>query len=219
VALYASPFFVERVNANASNAWEFLPIWDDRENFLDNEVIQSGLGLADLYAMFTMTKINVYEPFGWLLKAVQVQLAGLDSWLVRVVSMTLHFLAAAVLARTSALLLDVLTSLSDLKAGIARGEEMQRHNDRSHWYGCCLSAVAFAIHPVHVEVIGWPSAQPYTLCALFSNLALYVYVRTVHRELRGVSIGDKNTKAWLMASIFNGHGWPDLLCCGTVVSA
>ncbi|KAG6957633.1 hypothetical protein JG687_00009870 [Phytophthora cactorum] len=64
LALYLSPFFIDEVNVNASNAWEFLLVWDDEENFVHNEVIQSGLNLANLYAMFTMTKINVYEPFG-----------------------------------------------------------------------------------------------------------------------------------------------------------
>ncbi|KAE8894638.1 hypothetical protein PF005_g30273 [Phytophthora fragariae] len=30
--------------------------------------------------MFTMTRINVCEPFGWLLKAVEVQTVGIESW-------------------------------------------------------------------------------------------------------------------------------------------
>ncbi|KAL3665604.1 hypothetical protein V7S43_009639 [Phytophthora oleae] len=212
-AIYVSPFFIDKVNDNASNDWEFLLIWDDKENFLDNEVITNGLSLTNLYTMFTMTKINVYEPFGWLLKAIQVQLVGLDSWWVRIVSAVLHFMAATVLARTSAVLLDVIALLSDLRSGAVVNSKMTRQREKGNWYGCCISAILFAIHPVHVEVIGWPSAQPYTLCALFSNLALYVYVRAVYRELSGVSIGKKNVKVALMSLVFDGHG-SDLLCCG-----
>ncbi|KAF1783911.1 Tetratricopeptide-like helical domain [Phytophthora cactorum] len=190
LALYLSPFFIDEVNVNASNAWEFLLVWDDEENFVHNEVIQGGLNLANLYAMFTMTKINVYEPFGWILKAVQAQFVGLDSWWIRIVSTALHFVAAAVLAQTSALLLDMMALLSE------------------------INAMVFAIHPVHVEVIAWPSAQPYTLCALFSNLALYVYVRAMYRKLCEVPIGKKNAMVMLMESIFGGGGRSDPLCCG-----
>ncbi|KAG1704691.1 hypothetical protein DVH05_005621 [Phytophthora capsici] len=213
IALYISPFFIDKVNDTASNDWEFLLVWDDKENFLDNEVVTSGINLPNLYTMFTMTKINVYEPFGWLLKAIQVQFVGLDSWWVRIVSAVLHFMAAIVLARTSAVLLDVIALLSDFKEGVKIDSKTKEQRENGHWCGCCISAVVFAIHPIHVEVIGWPSAQPYTLCALFSNFALCVYVRSVYRALSGVSIKE-NVEVALMSLVFEGHGRSDLLCCG-----
>ncbi|POM71579.1 Hypothetical protein PHPALM_11829 [Phytophthora palmivora] len=219
LALYLSPLFIGDVSFSGSSTWEFLLIWDDKENFLDNEVIQSGISLENLYAMFTMTKINVYEPFGWILKAIQVQVVGLNSWSVRLVSAALHFMAAVVLARASALLLNVMALLSDFTSGVDTDENTQERREKSHWYGCCISAMIFAIHPVHVEVIGWPSAQPYTLCALFSNLTMFVYVRAVYRKLCGVSLEKKNARNALMSSIFSGHGRNDLLCCGLYLSA
>ncbi|KAK1944225.1 hypothetical protein P3T76_004137 [Phytophthora citrophthora] len=212
-SLYISPFFIDKVNDNASNDWEFLLIWDDKENFLENEVITNGLNWTSLYTMFTITKINVYEPFGWMLKAIQVQFVGLDSWWVRVVSAALHFTAAMVLARASAVLLDVIALLSDFKAGVEIDSKTKKQREEANWSGCCISAVVFALHPIHVEVIGWPSAQPYTLCALFSNLALFVYVRSVYRSLSGVST-KKNVKVSLMSLVFDGHGRSDLPCCG-----
>lgn len=217
--LYLSPFFISQVNTNASNAWEFLLVWDDRENFLDNPVIQSGLSLPNLYSMFTMTKINVYEPFGWLLKALQVQYLGMDPWWIRIVSAVLHIMAATILARVSALLLDMMTFLSKIKTGRRVNQAKMQQQAKHHWLGSCISATMFAIHPVHVEVVGWPSAQPYALCALFSNFALYVYMQAIYRRLQRVPIGVKNMKAKLMACIYGGGGWSDLTCCGLYLGA
>ncbi|KAG6614763.1 Tetratricopeptide-like helical [Phytophthora cinnamomi] len=215
VALYVSPLFLD----NGAGVWEFLLIWDDRKNFVENEVIQRAMSLESLYAMFTMTRINVYEPFGWLLKAVQVQTVGLDSWSIRVVSVALHFGAAMVLARAAATLLDVMAILSDIKS-TAKGDGRSRDlRERRNWLGCSISAVVFAIHPVHVEVVGWPSAQPYTLCALFSNLALYVYVRAMYWKLREASGANESVKKILVASIFGGYGRGDPLCCVFYLSA
>ncbi|KAF4046343.1 hypothetical protein GN244_ATG01178 [Phytophthora infestans] len=219
LALYLSPFFIDEVNANASNAWEFLLVWDDEENFLENKVIRSGLNVTNLYAMFTMTKINVYEPFGWILKAIQVQVVGLDSWWIRIVSTALHFVAAAVLARTSAQLLNIMALLLDIKAKISVDKVTGLRRERNRWYGCCISAMIFAIHPIHVEVIAWPSAQPYTLCALLSSLTLYVYVQALYRRLCKVHNGKVNAIAKLMKSVFVGGGQSDLLCCGLYLSA
>ncbi|KAE9039894.1 hypothetical protein PR003_g7863 [Phytophthora rubi] len=215
LVLYVSPLFLD----NGSGAWEFLLIWDDQENFLDNAVIQSGLSPETLYTMFTMTRINVYEPFGWLLKTVEVQTVGLDSWCIRIVTVALHFGAAAVLARVSATLLDVLALLSDTKSGAKWGDVTRGQSERRHWFGCCISAMVFAIHPVHVEVVGWPSAQPYTLCALFSNLALYIYVRAMHRKLCEASTVRRSVEEVLRVSIFGGCGHSDLLCCAFYLSA
>jgi tetratricopeptide (TPR) repeat protein len=45
------------------------------------------------------------------------------------------------------------------------------------------AALLFAAHPVHVEAVAWVSAYPELLCALFSLLAIWFYVRA--REAAG----------------------------------
>ena len=45
------------------------------------------------------------------------------------------------------------------------------------------AALLFAVHPVHVEAVAWVSAYPELLCALFSLLAIWFYVRA--REAAG----------------------------------
>ncbi|RLN02404.1 hypothetical protein BBJ28_00022366 [Nothophytophthora sp. Chile5] len=177
VAWYVSPFLTS--SGAAAETWGFLHTWDDHENFVENDVIQTRLTFQSVYAMFTLTKINVYEPFGWLLKLLVFQAVGLDSWSVRVVSVALHFTAGFVLAKTSALVLDIIDMLSSSNRPASVDKELRQR----HFYGCCLSATIFLVHPIHVEVVAWPSAQPYTLCALFGNLALFTYVQALHRKL------------------------------------
>lgn len=266
-------------------AWDFLHLYDDRTNFHLNPVLQvsgdsssstdnnstntksktknknkSLFSWRNLLAMATMRRINVYEPLGWLLKALVVQLAGMDSWAIRVATLALHLCAGCVLAYASALLLDVndlarevattaratasheaerayeMAEMSKtpidvtmmqtetasaspqvrafvptaplavaplaaerLAARLAEPEPRLRtrpSDDKSHnasWrhyrarqqqqqhyrLGCCLSALLFVVHPMHVEVVGWPSAQPYALAALFAYVSLSVYLRKV----------------------------------------
>jgi hypothetical protein len=42
---------------------------------------------------------------------------------------------------------------------------------------CGLAAVTWSIHPLRAEVVAWPSAQPYTLCASFLLLSALAYTR------------------------------------------
>ncbi|KAG6610414.1 uncharacterized protein IUM83_19456 [Phytophthora cinnamomi] len=161
-----------------SGDWDFVHIWDDRTNFLDNRVLRDPLSLETLYAMFTMVRLNVYEPLGWMLKLAIVKAVGLDAWWVRLVSVVVHFAAGFVLAKVSAAVLDIDYLLSDLQGPRGRtGLKLQKRKERSslHLHACCMSAATFMAHPVHVEVVGWPSAQPYTLAALFSYGALLVH--------------------------------------------
>ncbi|KAG6610404.1 uncharacterized protein IUM83_19468 [Phytophthora cinnamomi] len=132
-----------------------MGLWDDRTNFLDNRVLRDPLSLETLYAMFTMVRLNVYEPLGWMLKLAIVKAVGLDAWWVRLVSIVVHFAAGFVLAKVSAAVLDVDYLMSELQGpGGRTGLELQKRKERSslHWHACCMSAVTFMAHPVHVEI-------------------------------------------------------------------
>ena len=43
-------------------------------------------------------------------------------------------------------------------------------------FAALLGATVWSLHPTMVEVIGWPSANPYALCALFNLLCVNVFV-------------------------------------------
>ena len=38
------------------------------------------------------------------------------------------------------------------------------------------AALAYSLHPVHMEVVGWPSAQPYALAGTFTLLCVLSYL-------------------------------------------
>ncbi|KAF1785958.1 hypothetical protein GQ600_14472 [Phytophthora cactorum] len=153
--------------------------------------------------MLTMVRLNVYEPLGWLLKYVIVQTVGLDAWWARMVSIVIHFAAGFVLAKVSALVLDIDYMMTELKP-------LQIHQSRLHFNACCVSAVAYMVHPLHVEVIAWPSAQPYTLAALCSCWALFVHVKNIHQNLSNILEGKSGKNAGsdgdLSLNVLSGDG-------------
>ncbi|DBA05433.1 TPA: hypothetical protein N0F65_007595 [Lagenidium giganteum] len=169
--------------------WEFLFQWDDEANFHDNAVIQE-LSWSNLYRMATMEHINVYEPLGWLLKALVFQLVGHDARLVRVTTAILHVLAASLLVPVSLQVLELLCtskSIETQREPAAAERNDQKRCGGAMWNGCCISALIYAVHPLNVEVVGWPSAQPYALAALFANASAYCYFEGMRLRLHSQS--------------------------------
>ncbi|KAG7384928.1 hypothetical protein PHYPSEUDO_002074 [Phytophthora pseudosyringae] len=197
MAIYMSPLLLTRTSGH----WDFWYIWDDRTNFVENEVLQRTMSLPALYDMFTLVRLNVYEPLGWLLKYFIVQSVGMDAWWVRLVSVVIHFGAGLVLAKASGLVLDIDYMLAKLKRPRSAGLELRQRKNQSrlHFHACCISAAVYMIHPLHVEVIAWPSAQPYTLAALFSSWALLVHVKTISENLNQ-AIGGRGSESAVSSS-------------------
>ncbi|KAL4165595.1 hypothetical protein KRP22_014305 [Phytophthora ramorum] len=65
-----------------------------------------------------------------------------------------------------------------------------------------------SVHPIHAVIVAWPSAQPYTLAALFSYSALLVHVQDIHqnlcKSLKGNADGSAVDRKVLLDSIFGG---------------
>ncbi|TMW65501.1 hypothetical protein Poli38472_008143 [Pythium oligandrum] len=165
-ALYAYPLF------DPSHEWGFLLVWDDEQNFIKNTVIH-GLTWPNVVEMLTLCKINVYEPLGWLLKAIVYEAVGMDSWMYRIVTLVLHVATAWILAKTAAVL--IILANVDVKPSPER-----------FFPGCLLSALVFMVHPMFVEVVAWPSAQPYAMASSLSGLALLSHSRSLRRRLQAI---------------------------------
>lgn len=120
--------------------------------------------------MFASVRINVHEPMANLLKAVVMHMWGFDSQAVRMVSLLLHGVAAFVLWAASTNLVSLATQIDPSRVS----------------FGCAASSLLFFLHPIHVEVVAWPSTQPYTLALCFSSMAFLLHTWTISTFLTSV---------------------------------
>ncbi|OQR90480.1 hypothetical protein THRCLA_22547, partial [Thraustotheca clavata] len=144
--------------------WEFIYSWDDGTNFIQNSMIQK-LSLANVKLMCTAIKINVYEPLGWLLKAILYTIFGLNSQSVRVSSCILHWVACGVWYNA----LNQFFYQLHFDAKVFPIKDLRR--------GSFYAVLLYAVHPLHVEVIAWPSAQPYALAMFFVSVMFWVHLQ------------------------------------------
>jgi hypothetical protein len=155
LALYLQPLL------DRNKEWDFVKIWDDEENFLLNPAIQ-GISWEQVKEMVLLKKINVYEPIGWIIKAIVIHYYGMNSWAIRVVTVSFHVAACFLLILNSSKLLRLLDTID------ARGSK-----NNNYLLGCIMSGLLYTIHPLIIEVVAWPSAQPYAVAMFFSMLSMY----------------------------------------------
>ena len=151
--------------------------WDDYDNFRFNYDYR-GLTLGTLRWAWTTYLCGVYQPVSWMILSAEHALWGMAPRGYHFASLVLHTLNAVVLYYMSlALLRRVWPESAGRDALAAR-------------IGSALAAMAFAVHPLRVEVVAWASSQPYLPCALFCMLTVLAYVRASE------AIGGRRT-AWL----------------------
>ncbi len=173
-------------------SWTFLYTWDDGDNFVKNELF-----LSDNTTCRTMTvenlfqtSVNVFEPCALLFKVFVFRLGGcrLDSVQIRSWTLGLHLLNSAVLVpafvwemlRLTASAGDDIRKSHTHYLRVVSKKERGREIDWSLWkngVALCMSSVVFAVHPVNVEVIGWPSGQPYALATTLGLLSGILFAR------------------------------------------
>jgi tetratricopeptide (TPR) repeat protein len=156
--------------------------WDDAANLIQNEGYK-GLDTAHLAWMFEHAQLAVYEPFSWLLKAVEYAAFGLSARGFHLVTLALH-VASAFLVQ------DLARRLISHAWVSARAAQVRA--------AALGAALLFAVHPLRVEVVAWASGQSYALAGLFFLLSLSAYVRYAE----GTNTGEPGTKSRLRT---HGH--------------
>jgi hypothetical protein len=68
------------------------------------------------------------------------------------------------------------------------GVEMHGHQARVD-VASAVGALVFMVHPIHCEVLGWPSANPYTLSLVFALLATRAYLGMLRTSVIAASTG------------------------------
>ena len=139
--------------------------WDDDKNFLDNPYYR---GLAAHQAWWALTTfwLGVYQPLAWLLFEVEYVVWNLDPRGYHLTSVMFHAINAVALYGLTVTLL-VRCRPDSLQSG--------------QWIyplSAGLATALFMVHPLRVEALAWASAQPYLICALFSMLAVLVYLNS-----------------------------------------
>lgn len=170
--------------------------WDDRANFLENDLVRRPLSLATARQMLRETRVNVYEPCGWLLKAlVQGVFASnrTDGLLDiaarghRLTSLALHWLCSLSLFVA---ICSILAATGQFEAAVGEAAALG-------------AASVWAAHPIHAEVVGWLSAQPYPLATLFVLQMVHAHLRVLAAERRRLSCWNIAGPMWYALAVLS----------------
>ncbi|RIK94724.1 MAG: hypothetical protein DCC71_23265 [Proteobacteria bacterium] len=133
-------------------------VFDDQLQIVENDQIRDLRNLprffaADVWAAIGVPYSSYYRPLMYTTFAVETAIAGPVPWIFRATNALLH----------AAVCLAILALMRRTGAPLA---------------AAVLAAALFAVHPMHAEVVAWPSARPDLLMALFALLASVVYLRS-----------------------------------------
>jgi protein O-mannosyl-transferase len=130
--------------------------FDDPEYITENTRIQSGLTLDSIVWAFKSGEAANWHPLTWISHMVDIQLFGLNPAGHHLHNLALHILATVLL----------FWVLSGMTGAVWRS---------------AFVAMAFAIHPVHVESVAWGAERKDVLCAVFWMLTMAAYLSYARR--------------------------------------
>jgi hypothetical protein len=143
--------------------------WDDRRALLDLTGWR-GLGWANIEWAFTTTSMAMYRPLTWLSYGFDFVVSGLDPRGFHRTNLGLHLAVACTLFVFVVRWLGVVAS------------------ERSPALPALLVTLAWAIHPLRVQVVAWISARADLLAALFLISASIAWLRWTTRGDRRARI-------------------------------
>ena len=126
--------------------------WDDGDYVVLRPEIQQGLTLNGIRWAFTTFQNANWHPLTWMSHMLDIQLFGVDSGMMHLMNLAIHCANVILVA----LVVRGLTARPTL---------------------ALLVAMAFAIHPQHVEVVAWVSERKELLSTFFGLFAILMWQR------------------------------------------
>lgn len=145
--------------------------FDDDEYILNNPHVNSGFSLDNLAWSFQAGYSCNWHPLTWMSHMLDCQVYRLNPGGHHITSVIFHALNAALLF----LLWERMTG--------------------ARWRSAIVAAL-FAWHPMHVESVAWISERKDVLCAFFTLITLWFYVRCCAEPGRA-------RKGWYIASLLS----------------
>ena len=159
---------------------EYCEHWDDRANFLVSPHVTSTPSFSSFYTMCTTSSINVWEPYGNLLKNIIFAIGG-TAWTQRITSWFFHTSSSILLYFLSQNMLRLFLSTDPTTSTPDAGTD---HSYMATSTCCFVGTAIWLCSPLHAEVIGWASVQPYTPAVFLSLCSLHVYVSNFQHRTR-----------------------------------
>jgi protein O-mannosyl-transferase len=135
--------------------------WDDVRMFLENPY-HRGSWATRLRGAWATHLLGEYMPVTWTSYALDRSLWDLDAGGYHLTSLALHVAATLAVYAVAWRLL-----------GLARGARL---DDRGRALAAAAAALAFGVHPLRAEPVGWLSARGTVLGGLLFVLAVLVYL-------------------------------------------
>jgi hypothetical protein len=158
----------------AAAAWAYAPalsngfVWDDVPLIVGNPLIRS-LDFGHLGAMFVSLRHGLYQPLGWLLYAALYAARGPSPAAFHAAGLTLHGACALLLLAVARRLFAAAGHRRPLLPASA-------------------AALLWAVHPIHVGAVAWPTELPGQLATAFFLASVWVYLGPPGRWRLSVSV-------------------------------
>ncbi len=128
--------------------WQNGFVWDDKPYILLSDMVKN----FDLKAIFTEYAVGNYHPFTMLSFAIEYALVKEQTWLYHLDNLLLHSINSWLVFRL-----------------------LQKLN--GNFLTSIVTAILFAIHPLHVESVAWAAERKDVLYTLFLLLSIWFYIK------------------------------------------
>jgi protein O-mannosyl-transferase len=155
-------------------------VWDDIENFVDNDRFR-GLGGAQLGWMWRTTHLGHYIPITWMSLGLSYVLGGMDPWGYHLANLVLHAANAGLFYCVARRLLAAVVRGGARATGPAGAADP----GIALSVGAAFAALAFGVHPLRVESVAWVTERRDVLCGFFTLAAVLAYLAAWSRGSRG----------------------------------